>query len=525
MAETEKPSRRTLRIVGKTGGVVLAAVVLLTVGYLVHWAVTPAHPAGAPSAGPGDAGRAPAPQPALWTCSMHPQIKQPGPGKCPLCGMDLVPVVQEEGTGERRLTITAEAKKLMEIQTAPVERRFPTARIRMVGKVVYDETRLQNITAWVAGRLDRLFVDYTGMRVDKGFHMVSLYSPELLSAQEELFQARKAVEALEASNVSVMRETAEATVLAVREKLRLWGLGPEQIEAIERRGTASDHMTIYAPVGGTVVAKHAQEGQYVQTGTRIYTVADLSHVWVKLDAYESDLAWLRYGQTARFTSVAYPGETFTGRIAFIDPVLDANTRTVKIRVNAANPDGKLKPEMFVRAEVRARVAAGGRVMEPALSGKYICPMHPGVIKAGPGRCDICEMDLVTTESLGYVPVGPGTAEAPLVIPATAPLVTGTRAVVYREVPGADTPTYEGVEVVLGPRAGDDYIVRSGLAEGDRVVVKGNFKIDSELQIQARPSMMAPEGGGAGDHGHSAVEADPSAAPRTAGRQHGTHRHE
>ncbi len=487
MAEpVPKRARAVLKRLGLAAGAVVAVALAFAAGYAVRWGGRPATPvvAGGPS-------EADAPS-TTWTCSMHPEIRQPEPGPCPKCGMDLIPVSEDTGGGgKRRLTVTPEARKLMEIQTAPVERRFPTAEIWLVGKVAYDETRVQDITAWVAGRLDRLFVDYTGVQVNQGDHMMYLYSPDLLTAQEELLQALKARRDLEASDVTVMRETADATVEATREKLRLWGLTPEQIRAIEERGTPSDHMTIYAPAGGTVVGRHVEEGQYVQTGTRIYTIADLSRVWVKLDAYEADLAWLRYGQEVAFSSVAHPGETFLGRIAFIDPVLTEKTRTVHVRVNAPNPDRRLKPAMFVRAVVRARVAAGGRVMDPDLVGKWTCPMHPGVIKAEADACDICGMDLVPTESLGTAPVRPETSARPLVIPASAALVTGKRAVVYRAVPGAENPTYEGVEVDLGPRAGDYYIVRSGLAEGDRVVTKGSFKIDSELQIRAKPSMMNP----------------------------------
>jgi Cu(I)/Ag(I) efflux system membrane fusion protein len=408
--------------------------------------------------------------------------------------MDLVPVARgDAGGGLRRFATTEAARQLMQIETAPVERRFVEAEVRMVGKIEYDETRLAYITAWVPGRLDRLFVDYTGVPVRTGDHLVYMYSPELLSAQEELLQALEAVRNLEGSDVGIVRETARATVEAAREKLRLWGLTKEQVEAIEQRGTPSDHMTIYAPIGGIVVHKNALEGMYVDTGTRIYTIADLSQVWVKLDAYESDLAWLKYGQPITFTTVAYPGEQFSGTIAFIDPVLNEQTRTVKVRVNAPNPDGRLRPGMFVRAVARAKVAEGGRVMDPDLAGKWICPMHPDVVKAGAGDCDICGMPLVRTESLGYVPVDPAKREAPLVIPATAPLLTGTRAVVYRVVPDTEKPTYEGLEIVLGPRAGDWYVVRGGLEEGDLVVTNGNFKIDSQLQIEARPSMMMPEG--------------------------------
>ena len=167
-----------------------------------------------------------------------------------------------------------------------------------------------------------------------------------------------------------------------------------------------------------------------------------------------------------------------------------------VRDNAPNADGRLKPGMFIKALVRSQVAAGGRVMDARLAGKWMCPMHPDVVKDAAAACDICEMPLVRTESLGYVSVDPDKADKPLVVPASAALVTGKRAVVYVEAPGRDRPTYEGREVALGPRAGDYYLVRDGLAEGERVVVKGNFKIDSALQIQARPSMMSPEGGAA-----------------------------
>jgi Cu(I)/Ag(I) efflux system membrane fusion protein len=211
--------------------------------------------------------------------------------------------------------------------------------------------------------------------------------------------------------------------------------------------------------------------------------------------------------------VSHPGEVFKGQISFIDPYLDSATRTVKVRVNVPNHAGKLKPGMFVRASVRARVAAGGRVMDPKLAGKWICPMHPDVIKDVLGKCDLCKMPLVRAESLGYLAVSEEKSSKPLVIPATAPLVTGERAIVYVELPDKDRPTFEGREIVLGPRAGDFYIVRHGLKEGERVVTQGNFKIDSALQIQAKPSMMTPEGGGVeGLHEHHAAMGSASKSP-------------
>jgi Cu(I)/Ag(I) efflux system membrane fusion protein len=171
-------------------------------------------------------------------------------------------------------------------------------------------------------------------------------------------------------------------------------------------------------------------------------------------------------------------------------------------VNAPNAELKLKPGMFVRAVAKANVAAGGLIMDADMEGKWICPMHPDVVKDSAGDCDICGMPLVRTESLGFVGLNPKDADKPLVIPDSAPLITGTRAIVYVEVPGSEKPTYEGREIVLGPRAGDYYLVVHGLEEGERVVTRGGFKLDAELQIKAKPSMMTPEGGGEGGGAHA-----------------------
>ncbi len=563
------------------------AFMLLVVGFWIAW-----RPATSSNASDGDRNAEQASGPSIWTCSMHPQIRSSEPGKCPICGMDLIPVAKSSG-GMRTLAVSAEAKALMEIETAPVERRYVTHSIPMVGKVDYDETRLKYITAWVSGRLDRLYVDFTGVEVKKNDHMVYIYSEELYAAQEELVLAVKATQ--RGGRPSSIAGERLNLLDSAREKLRLWGMTPEQIQQIEKQDRPSDHVTIYAPMGGVVIEKNRQEGERVNLGDRIYTIADLSQLWVHLDAYESNLPWIRYGQDVVITTEAYPGEEFHGRIAFIQPVLNDKTRTVKVRVNVPNTEGKLKPEMFVHAEVRPRVAAGGRVMDVSLAGKWISPMHPEVVKDGPGTCDICDMPLVPAESLGYVTPENDEAGPPLVVPYLAALVTGTRAVVYVELPnmhsaaepafqtlsavveegklekireafatyarmldlpfdqpGTDyakqlwnkyadrlgqqaltgqrvktsreakqifariedtmieareqfspegQPTFEGREIVLGPRAGDYYLVRNGLEEGEMVVMEGNFKIDSEIQIQAKPSMMTPEGGGGGGHDH------------------------
>ncbi len=502
-------------------GVLVIVLIALVAGFLLRSAFVADSPAPALDAAHGHAGEEKAP--TVWTCSMHPQIRSDKPGKCPICHMDLIPVepAATASANPREFTTSPAARALMDIETSPVERRFVSAEVRMVGKVDYDETRLAYISAWVPGRLDRLYVDYTGVPVREGDHLVSIYSPELLSAQEELLQARRSVETIQDSDSALVRRSTDATYAAAREKLRLLGLSPAQIEQLEQSGKPSDHLTIESPASGIVIHKDAREGMYVQTGTRIYTIADLSRMWIRLEAYESDLAWLRYGQPVEFTAVSYPGEAFRGTIAFIDPILDPVTRTVKVRVNVPNEDGRLKPGMFVKAVVRSQVAAGGRVMEADLAGKWICPMHPEIVKGEPGECDICGMPLVRTESLGYVSADAPT-DRPLVIPATAPLLTGTRAVVYVEVPETDAPTYEGREVALGPRAGDWYLVASGLSEGERVVTRGNFKIDSALQIAAKPSMMSPEGGqpmtGHAGHGGAA----PATAAQTATAQADAH---
>lgn len=432
----------------------------------------------------------------VYTCSMCPQVRTTDPdANCPICGMDLIPAAEmdddpSESASERRMSMSTAAVALAQIVTAPVERRTPEAEVRLVGELDYDETRLAEITAYFPARIERLFLDFTGMRVQRGEHVAEVYSPELFAAQEELLQAIRAADTAGDADTAAAR-AARATLRAARERLRLWGLTESQIREIETRGTASDTLTIHAPIGGVVVERAALEGRYVQTGSSIATLADLNHLWVKLDAYESDLHWLRFGQNVTFTTPSRPGERFEGTISFISPTVSQRSRTARVRVNVENPDGRLKPGMFVQAVVRPTLTSGGVAIGPDLRGKWISPMHPEIVRDEPGECDVCGMDLVPAEDLGYVTEPDPDAEPPLVIPATAPLITGTRAVVYVTVPGRERPTFELRDVTLGPRAGDVYIVKSGLEEGDRVVVHGNFKIDSAMQLGHRPSMMSP----------------------------------
>ena len=439
----------------------------------------------------------------VWSCSMHPNIQLPESGQCPICFMDLIQLESGSGSLEsNQLSMSENAMKLANIETIPASLGIAELEIHLSGKVEYDESRIGNITAWVPGRLERMFVDYTGISVNKGDHMMELYSPELYTAQEELIQARKQFET-NTGQSALGKKTINATLQASREKLRLMGLLDEQIQKIESSNSPSNLTTVYSPMSGVVIQKNGVEGAYVKTGTNIYTIADLSRVWVIFDAYESDLPWLAFGQKVTFSAEAIPGETFEGRVAFIDPFLDVKTRTVKVRMNVLNPNGVIKPGMFVHGTIHATLDGDGKAINTDLANKWICPMHPEIVREKNGTCDVCGMKLVKSESLGIVHT-PSHQKENLLIPASAVLMTGNRAIVYVKIEGKE-PTFEGREVVLGSRVGDKYIVKSGLKEGELVVRKGNFKIDSAMQIAAKPSMMNPMGGPSGmGHNHGEI---------------------
>lgn len=469
-ADTMRKSR-TLAVA--LGAVFLAAFAL---GYLLRGSgqppatsPTPTAPASAATPDAGHAhGEGAAQEAVEWTCVMHPWIRLSKPGKCPICGMDLVPAHKSE-TGSatvaslRQVTLSPSALALAQVETVPARRLGVGVDTRLFGKVTYDESTMAIITAWVPGRLDKLYVDQTGVTVTKGQKMAEIYSPELLAAQGELVEAGKASARFGSSDNAAIREAAAATERAAREKLRLLGLSPAQVAAIASRGAPADHVVLTAPMGGVVVRKDVVEGAYVVTGARLFAIADLRTVWVELDAYEKDLPWVHVGDAARFEAEALPGRVFTGKVVFIDSILNNMTRTVRVRLEVPNADGALKPGMLVH----------GLQQTPAAQG-----------------------------------------QKPLVIPASAPLVTGKRAVVYVAAPGA-TGVYEGREIVLGPKAGNSYVVENGLQEGEQVVTRGSFMIDSSAQIEAKPSMMTPEGGQAASphqHGGTMAQAAPGQAP-------------
>jgi Cu(I)/Ag(I) efflux system membrane fusion protein len=397
------------------------------------------------------------PAETIWTCSMHPQIQQAEPGQCPICGMDLVPVEKsvagdEDNAG--RVSLSERAKILARVRTTEAT-HLGSGRVerRLLGRVDYDERSLRTVTAWIGGRIDRLYVSTTGERVKRGQVIATLYSPEMYTAHQDLIQARQQFERLQEGATPSAGRAAEAALKASRDRLRLLGVPDGELRAMERVDKPSERARIRTPFGGTVIERLATQGNYVETGTGLYRVADLSTLWVQLDAYESDLSMLKPGQSVLLRVEALPGEVFKGRVTFVDPVLDPNTRTARVRIEVKNQDRRLRPGMFVEASVQSDGA--GNVAK----------------------------------------------EAPLVIPATAPLFTGRRSVVYVELPEAVEPTYEARVVTLGSRMGDLYPVLSGLQDGERVVVHGAFAIDADLQIQGGDSMMKLPGddASAADH--------------------------
>jgi membrane fusion protein, copper/silver efflux system len=473
------------------GAITLGALILLIVLLRGCGSGTP----DAPSASTGKG-------PTVYSCPMHPQIRQPEFGTCPICGMDLVLITEDDSGDDREapvLQLSQRAIALLELQTAPVERRTVEAERRFLGKFVYDETRLHDIIVRTEGQIQRLFVNYTGIPVRRGEHIAEIYSPEFYSATRDL---------LVAQSTPVDPIAADAS----RRKLHLLQVVDREIDAIIESGQPAETFTLYSPVTGVLTELGGRQGAWLMKGQRVAQIADLSSLWVLLDAYESDVALIHYGQQVQLDVPAFPGRPVTGFVAYVAPDLDERTRTIKVRLNVPNPDGRLRPGMFARASLQVPLTSDGGAYGPELAGKWICPMHPEITDTDPADCTICGMPLEPAESLGHLAAGDA-VELPLVIPATAPLLTGKRALVYVQVPNRDRPTFEGRTVTLGPRAGEHYLVLEGLEEGEIVVTHGSFKIDSELQIRGRPSMMAP----ATDHPHihppSHDHAD-SPAPRT-----------
>jgi membrane fusion protein, copper/silver efflux system len=364
-----------------------------------------------------------------WTCSMHPQIRQDEPGDCPLCGMDLIPAESASGADHGPLVyeMTPEAVALANVHTSVVNLASAEKEVGLTGKIRFNEQKLASATSNFPGRVEQLHVNFTGQQVNRGDVLATIYSPELLTAQQELLQAVR------------MKETFPALYRSAREKLRLWRLTDSQIDEIESSGQVRAEFDVLAGITGVVTSRNISQGDYVNTGTVMFEIADLSSVWVMLDAYESDLAWINPGSRVSFTVPALPGQQFNAEITFIDPVINPGRRTAAVRAEAANPGGRLKPEMFVNGIIRSNIRPGNNS---------------------------------------------------IVIPRSALLWSGKRSLVYVKLPGTEYPAFEMRELVLGPRLGDMYLVENGLDAGEEIVTNGVFAVDASAQLSGNFSMMS-----------------------------------
>ncbi|MGB0685710.1 MAG: efflux RND transporter periplasmic adaptor subunit [Planctomycetota bacterium] len=384
---------------------------------------------------------------------MHPQVRQLQRGPCPICGMDLIPVTsRDDGAahGSNQVVLSERARTLAKVRTTLVRRQADaTANLRLLGRFEPNESTLKTVTTWIGGRIDRLHVKVTGQRVHAGQVIATLYSPEVFAAHQDLLVAKQQVEQMRASPAASLR-AAKSALDATRERLRLLGVPDDELARMEGQHRPTRAVAIRSPFAGTVIERMIAEGAYVSTGTPLYRVANLASLWLQLDAYENDLSRLSVGQAVRVFVEAIPGEVFEGKVTFIAPTLDPRRRTAEVRVQVDNRDGRLRPGMFAEASV------------------------------------------ATAEATGQ--------QSPLVVPKTAPLFTGRRAIVYVEVRSIDSGSaadgsrdriaYEPRTVRLGPRLGEVYPVVAGLKEGDRVVTRGAFALDADLQIRGGASMMA-----------------------------------
>ena len=434
-----------------------------------------------------------------WTCSMHPQIRRDAPGTCPICGMPLIPIGSnvdaDAGDAMPMLTLSEHALEMADVATVPVERRELVQEIRAVGKVQHNEAGLATVVTRVDGYIERLYVDYTGITVKKGDHLVDIYSQDLTVALHEMLISRT-YSAGSSGSLSVDNS---------RAKLRQFGVNDEQIDQVLKTGKVLPYLTLYAPISGTIVEKMIFEGSHVDRGAILYRLANLESVWLLLDIYEYEINWIQPGQQVEFEAEAFPGQKFKGTVNFISPTLNEDTRTIQVRVNVDNRDGRLKPGMYASSIIKVKLLADGKPGPTGLEGKYTCPMHPEVIEEVPGKCPICGMSLGQIH--GIPKPASEVAYKVLAIPASAVLDSGTRKLVYVEkARGQFVPA----EVLLGPRTGEFYPVIRGVNEGDRVATRGNFLIDSQFQINGLPSLFYKEGSAsATGHQHGGSAQSPS----------------
>ena len=395
--------------------------ITLIVGVFLGWAISPATTdTHAHEEGEG--------LPSIWTCSMHPQIRLPEAGDCPICGMDLIPGDQEAtgNSNPQAFQMTPEALALAQVQTLVVGGAQAKKELILSGKLQADERENASLTAKFPGRIEKLFVTFTGEQVTTGQRIATVYSPELLTAQKELLESAKT------------KATFPQLYQASKDKLGLWKLSATQIAEIERSGQVKERMDIFADQSGVVLQKNVSVGDYVSMGSVLFTVTNLNSLWLLLDVYETDLPFVALGDDIQFTVAGKPGETLSAKVTFVDPLINANTRAASVRAEIRNVGNTLKPEMFVTARIQTRNTAS------------------------------------STE---------------VMVPRTAVLWSGKRSIVYVKVPNAALPEFVMREVTLGNRLGENYQITAGLQVGEEIVSYGAFALDASAQLSGKPSLL------------------------------------
>jgi RND family efflux transporter MFP subunit len=376
-----------------------------------------------------------------WTCTMHPSVRMTEPGTCPICAMDLVPVMkrtpatsdngstnsaQQIAGDESTFTVDPRRQQLINVQTIEVEVRSLEKVIRTVATLELDETRIEYVHPKIQGWIDKVFVDFTLQHVNQGDPLFSIYSPELVSTQEEYLLALKTAENLADSPFEHVSTGARSLFEATRRRLELLDITAEQIEQLEKSGQVQKHLMVYSPVSGHVMERNAFPNMYITPETKVYTIADHTQIWAYVQIYENEISYVHKGQPVVMSTAAYPGEAFRGNITYVYPHLNAETRTLRVRLEFPNPDLQLKPGMYSNIEIQV--------------------------------------------SLG----------ATLAVPESAVLRTGKRDLVFVDL-GSGQMQLRQVEI--GATAGGYYEILKGLTAGERVVSAANFLIDAESKVQ------------------------------------------
>jgi len=406
---------------------------------------TPTHDGGAPTFGEADTGHAEAPgerKVLYYRSPMDPSVTSPVPAQDQM-GMDFVPVYADEQTttaggvaGLATVEVSAEGLKLAGVQTAPAVRERLARSVRTVGSVVPDETRIRHVHTKITGWVEKLHVSFTGQLVKQGEPILSIYSQELVATQEELLRARETAARFAGSQLPEVRRGGEDLLKAARRRLELFDVPASFVAELERTGVVQRAVTLLAPASGYVTAKDVFEGQQVEPGMELFTITDLSRLWVEADVYEYEAAALRVGDRAAIGLPYDPTVRLDGRITFIYPTLEPSTRTLKVRFELANPSLVLKPGMFANVELSLEASDG------------------------------------------------------IVIPDSAVMDTGERQVVFVRT---SATTFVPRQVEVGARSQGRALVLSGLGEGEQVVVRANFLLDSESRLRAAIASMGAGG--------------------------------